>query len=560
MDTATREVPWQEPTHPDWRRLSARLCEWTETLTHRRDVLVKISPQTSGSTPAGLFNHCEATVTIDATRTLPGHPEPDRIDLRDARDRARFPVLAGVLAHEIGHATHSVRRPGLAGSAAEWAALLEEPRMEGRVVAGRPDSRRWLQASVAHLLGRAEPTNRLEAARMLVLIGGRGMAGVLDLEDLPDLDALTKDWLSAEQISVICEQTDNVVAASDGDIATLARAAQIISSLFESRIDDSATEFDDTGDAGCCAREGLDVDSAIGGALAAIAAKAATELRLAAGTVDPTPRAIAQKESARAREAQVVADYRQAREVEHRHELRRPTADEHRQAKILATQLSSASMRDVDVVRVPTTAPPGNLRTSQLVRRQAQIHTRVTPTAAPWNSTRRRTVRNPILKVGVALDISGSMEAYAQPTAVAAWMLARAVTDLQGRTATVTWNHQASLLPVRANNASVPVPMICGGSSGLPAALRVLERELALGGQSGARVLAIVTDGDLPNSDEVVAEVERLVDRGVHVLWLSSDDRQLIALPSKVTERVLQNPARIGSFLGEAAVQALRQA
>lgn len=94
----------------------------------------------------------------------------------------------------------------------------------------------------------------------------------------------------------------------------------------------------------------------------------------------------------------------------------------------------------------------------------------------------------------------------------------------------------------------------------MPAALRVLERELALGGQSGARVLAIVTDGDLPNSDEVVAEVERLVDRGVHVLWLSSDDRQLFALPSKVTERVLQNPARIGSFLGEAAVQALRQA
>lgn len=124
----------------------------------------------------------------------------------------------------------------------------------------------------------------------------------------------------------------------------------------------------------------------------------------------------------------------------------------------------------------------------------------------------------------------------------------------------MTWNHQASLLPVRANNASVPVPTICGGSSGLPAALRVLERELALDGQSGARVLAIVTDGELPNPAEVVAEVERLVDRGVHLLWLSSDDRQLIALPSKVTEKVLQNPARIGSLLGEAAVQTLRQA
>ncbi|MCQ4120729.1 hypothetical protein [Rhodococcus tibetensis] len=565
MTTATPpRSPWDTPTHSDWRRLGARLTDWSESLTSRGDVLVQVFPQDPATRrPAGLFNHRTATITLDAAQALPGRPDPDRIDLRDARDRARFPVLAGVLTHEVGHATHTVRRKGLTGSVAEWAALLEEPRMEGRVWACRSDTRRWLQASVAHLLGRGDPTCPEEAARVLILIGGRAMAGVLDVDSLPDLDAEAGRWLTGEQIAVICEQTDRAVAAADGDTATIAAAAARIAALFEDGAEGGDTGgADEEGDGGCSGHShgAPDVDSPLGKAIAMIAAQAAMELRAAEGVVDPSPQAQAQaaKSAAREHAAQMVADHRQARAGEHATTQRRPVLDEQRQARALATELAAAAARDVDVTRSRAGTPPGRLRTAQLVRRQGQIHARVTPTATPWESTRRRTVDNPRLTVGVALDISGSMEAYAAPTAVSAWALARAAAELGGRTATVTWNHTAALLPVRANSGVVPVPSICGASSGLPAALRPLSRELSFDRCGGARLVAVVTDGDLPNQVEVCAEVARLISCGVRVLWLTAPDERTMPAPPGVSAHVLDDPSQVGRIIGRAAVAALR--
>jgi len=159
--------------------------------------------------------------------------------------------------------------------------------------------------------------------------------------------------------------------------------------------------------------------------------------------------------------------------------------------------------------------------------------------------------------VGVALDISGSMEPFAAPTAVAAWALARAVRQVGGKAATVTWNHTSSLLPVTAVSGSVPVPSIGGGSTGLPAALRVLDRELALGRDHGARMVVVVTDGDLPNDAAVREEAERLVAAGVRILWLVTEAGGMTP-PEGAEVAVIEDPSRIGQLIGAAAVTALR--
>ncbi|GBF17467.1 VWA domain containing CoxE-like protein [Rhodococcus sp. Br-6] len=556
---------WENTTHPHWTQLGARLTGWADTLTDRGDVLVHVLPHDPAARrPAGVFNHKTAQITVDAVQTLPGRPDPNRIDLRDARDVARFPVLAGVLAHEVGHATHTVRRAGLTGSVAEWAALLEEPRMEGRIVADHIASRRWLQASVTHLLGRVDPNSAEEAARVLVLLGGRVLAGVLDIEDLPDLDVEAGKWLSREQIAVISEQTDRVVRAADGDIATVEAAATRIAALFDNNPDNEDQDVSGGEDGGCAGHtpaDGPDLDSALGKALAVVAAQAVTELRAAAGVVDASPKAMAAQSAREQRTEQIRADHRAAHGREHETTLRRPTQDERRQTQALARELGAASMRGVEVARSRSTTPPGRLRTSQLVRRQGQIHARTVPTATPWESRRRRTIDNAKLTVGVALDISGSMDPYAAPTATAAWSLARAARDLGGRAATVTWNHAAALLPVKEGSGAVPVPRICGGSTGLPAALRTLERELHLVRPGAARLVAVVTDGELPNADEVRDEVERLVRAGVRVLWLSTGESTLsMTLPAGVEVVVLDRPDRVGRLIGSAAVAALRDA
>lgn len=555
--TATvARAAWESPSHPQWRQLGSRLTDWVDTLTPRRDVLVSVLPHHPGSgQPAGVFNHRTARITLDATQAMPGRPDPDRIDLRDERDRARFPVLTGVLAHEAGHATHTSRRHGLSGAVAEWAALLEEPRMEGRVAAGNPQARRWLQASALHLLGQIDPTSTDHAARTLVLLGGRLLAGVLDEESLPDLDSVLAPWLTAEQIAVIAEQTDRAVAAVDGDTATITAAAEKIASLFGDDAESGST--DDDGDDDCGAHHGTPGDGPLAAALTAVAVAAAQELRAAAGIVDPSPAAAAARAARQAHTAQAVDDQRTARQGLHESRRRRPTGDDHKHAKVLARSLESAALRAVDVTRTSSSTPPGRLRTSQLVRRQGQIHARVRPTATPWENTRRRTVDSPSLVVGVALDISGSMEPFAAPTAVAAWALARAVRQVGGKAATVTWNHTSSLLPVTAVSGSVPVPSIGGGSTGLPAALRVLDRELALGRDQGARMVVVVTDGDLPNATAVREEAERLITAGVRILWLVTEDGGMTP-PAGAEVAVIEDPSRIGQLIGAAAVTALR--
>ncbi|WP_072814624.1 hypothetical protein [Rhodococcus zopfii] len=553
--TATRAA-WESPSHPQWRQLGSRLTDWVDTLTPRRDVLVSVLPHHPGSgQPAGVFNHRTARITLDATQAMPGRPDPDRIDLRDERDRARFPVLTGVLAHEAGHATHTSRRYGLSGAVAEWAALLEEPRMEGRVAAGNPQARRWLQASALHLLGQVDPTSTDHAARTLVLLGGRVLAGVLEGESLPDLDAVLAPWLTAEQIAVIAEQTDRAVAAVDGDTATITAAAEKIASLFG---DDAAEgEGTDDGDDDCGAHHGAPGDGPLAAALTAVAVAAARGLRAAAGIVDPSPAAVAARAARQAHTAQAVEDQRAARQGLHESRRRRPTADDHKHAKVLTRSLESAALRAVDVTRTPSSTPPGRLRTSQLVRRQGQIHARVRPTATPWENTRRRTVDTPSLVVGVALDISGSMEPFAAPAAVAAWALARAVRQVGGKAATVTWNHTAAMLPVTAVSGSVPVPSIGGGSTGLPAAMRVLDRELALSRDQGARMVVVVTDGDLPNDAVVREEAEGLIAAGVRILWLVTEDGGMTP-PTGAEVAVIEDPSRIGQLIGAAAVTALR--
>ncbi|MDN5759302.1 MAG: hypothetical protein L0H59_12350, partial [Tomitella sp.] len=201
VDYQRTHVPLRE-----WTALSARLGAFVDSLIDRKDVIAAIgvaaTPIVGGTRPAGVFDQSTGTVTVDAAQTLLPEAEPGRIDLRDRRDCAAHPVLAGVVAHESGHAAHTVCRGMQRARTEQWSALLEEPRMEGRIVAGRPSVRTWLQASATQIIGMREPTSASSAASMLLLLGGRIAAGVFDADDLPDLTGLAAEHLTGEQIDV----------------------------------------------------------------------------------------------------------------------------------------------------------------------------------------------------------------------------------------------------------------------------------------------------------------------------------------------------------------------
>ncbi|MFI9507180.1 VWA domain-containing protein [Nocardia sp. NPDC052566] len=551
---------WRSASHIHWRHLAARCKAWTVMLSGRRDVIVAITPAGTPSPPAGVFNHVTTTITLDACQTLPGRPDPAHIDLRDGGDRARHPVLAGVLAHEIGHALHTHRRGHLDTGLGDWPALLEEPRMEGRVVATFPtEARQWLRASVEHILGTVEPSDSISAARVLILLGGRVLADVLDEHDIPDLDELLKPYLTVEQIAVIGLETARAVAAADGDLDTLISAARRIAALFPDHTSDDCDPDDDTGGHSPGGAD-IDPDGAVRRALRAISSSAARDLRLAAGVREPSPAAQARARATAARHATVVGDHQTATETRHPSQARPATGDEQHEYRALLARLKAAQTREQIITQVASIAPPGRLRTAALVQRAGQAQAGLTPTATPWSSPRRRTVDSPPLVLGIALDISESMEPYAEPTAAAGWMFARAVRQLDGEVATVTWNTSVSLMQPPGRSTDVQIPEIGGGSSGLPSALRALERTLMLDRARGARVVAIITDGDLWNPEEVYEEVDQLIMNGVRVLWLTSPDSYDVPMdpPTGVTAAMLDDPSSIGRLIGDCAVKALQ--
>ena len=564
-----------------WMAVSASLTKVVDTIAIRRDLVV--SMVASDPRAAGVFDHLGASITLDASRLLPGDVDPASLDFDDLRNLARYPVVAGCLAHESAHADHTVMRGAQRAAVGEWAALLEEPRIETIMARRQPRTRTWLQASVAHILGEVAPTSDVEAARALILIGGRLLGGVLDPSDDLDLDAACGEWLTPEQVAVIAGATAVAVELADGDIAGLIGQAERIEAVMPNLTpppvddgdghtghqpprDDQGAQSRGGGTAGEGApgrgdRSGHDTttpgtsagpDTTTKGspsdsnnpvgdrtdgrgvhgdspatpagqklarALVRAADDAATQMRAAAGILGPSKQAQQRAAAAHTRAKVIAASARRATQTKHHVVDRKATPAEQRHATRLINQVRRAADRGVDVTRERTQTPPGSLITSELVQRAAQRAMRTTVSATPWEQTIRRERPQPKLTVGIAADISPSQDSVADQVGVVAWMINRVAHDRGGRAATVTWHSSVAALPTK-KGGTVPVPETDGASSALPEALRALDGLLNLNGDRGPRLVVVITDSLLPNPGEIHAEAQRLIASGVKILWL----------------------------------------
>jgi len=123
---------------------------------------------------------------------------------------------------------------------------------------------------------------------------------------------------------------------------------------------------------------------------------------------------------------------------------RPPIPAERAAARRLARQLRAASHRDRAATHVTSKAPPGRLQVRAALAADAQRTAGLPPTAEPWARTVHRHVPSPPLKVGIAVDVSRSMQPFAKPLASAAWILARAAGWSYATAATVCFGEQVT--------------------------------------------------------------------------------------------------------------------
>ncbi len=241
---------------------------------------------------------------------------------------------------------------------------------------------------------------------------------------------------------------------------------------------------------------------------------------------------------------------------------RRPTAAEQSAAARLSRALRAAAYRERTEERTTSPTPPGRLNMRQALARDAQRAAGAMPTAEPFTHTRRRNSPTPPLRVGIAVDVSGSMSAACKPVASAAWIVARAaaLTDPDSRTATVAYDRDLTALTRPTHRAPERVTTFDanGGSHNLGDAIDALDHGLDLSRPGTGRLLVIVTDAQYTDSEttEAVTRVKRLTAAGCAVLQLTLTKNSL-HLPG-TTLLHLSQPSSAPTAIAKAAADAIR--
>ncbi|MEU7080892.1 hypothetical protein ABZ938_24285 [Streptomyces sp. NPDC046409] len=557
-----------------WLRVGAELGDRLVALSGRQDLLVTCRPGTRSGAPAAYFPTL-GEVEFDARLFAP--LKPHEIHPRIVGDEERYPAAWGVFVHEAAHAAHSVwtAPDGADPRAVEAAHLLEESRVEGAHLITRPTDRTYLRTSARTLVmpDIAHPTLKgiEHAAGVAALVLGRRDVGILDagetraVADLCEkvlgadlLATLTRIWTAAHQ----CADHDATAMLAHGqawcDALDAAAPARPVPENLADLLSGAA---------------GVVMDSAAATDAADLAAQAAaTNAKAAQSKAQAQDRA--QRAGQRRKAAATAKSVFNARGTVNPDGTpaprsspitgtRKPTAAEKSAAARLSRALRAAAYRERTEERTTSPTPPGRLNMRAALARDAQRAAGSVPTAQPFTHTRRRNSPTPPLRVGIAVDVSGSMRAACAPVASAAWIVARAaaLTDPDSLTATIAYDQHLTALTRPTHRAPERVTTFdaTGGHHNLGDAIDALDHGLELSRPGAGRLLVIVTDAQY-GSDETAAAVGRvkqLTTAGCAVLQLTltAESRHLAG----TTLLHLPKPSSAPAAIATAATDAIRR-
>ncbi|HWN33554.1 MAG TPA: hypothetical protein VNP03_12445 [Pseudonocardia sp.] len=570
-------------------------------IADRDDLLVTIAPGAGHGSPAA-FLPAHATIEIDGEHLDgidPGSLTPARV-----ADQNRIPTVWGLFTHECAHARHSVWRtpPGTPAGAAAAAELLEEPRIEAAQIRRRPADRRWLRASSIALIlsGTVACTSvsdtaltRHAAATAAVLLLARTDGGILETTETRPVEAAVTDALGAPTLAALREIWLEALTVDDDDTEAMLTLGQRWCRILGLDPDTAlptpdtpptaATPADPDPSEGSSATPAVDEPGPL--AEAVTAALSTIRVATAAESAPIGPAEAAEAEAAARADdgkianraataaATVFAINTTERTTETRAAIwaeriiegaRTPRPAERRAARALARALDTAGIRDRAAARGTSALPPGRLSMRGVRAVDAQRAAGAIPTAEPFTRVIRRETATPPLRVGVACDVSGSMGAFTEPVASAAWILAAATahTAVPAVTASVLFGQHVCPL---THPGQVPAQVTQFGAPDnyeeLPGAIDALDGALGLARPGAARLLVVISDGQYRHRGRTggQARVDRLRHTGCGVLWLAPAAGRSWPLTGATVEE-LSDPATAARAIGRAAVAALRAA
>ncbi|MFE2109766.1 hypothetical protein ACFXAF_28420 [Kitasatospora sp. NPDC059463] len=558
-----------------WLRVGAELGDRLVALSGRQDLLVTCRPGTRSGAPAAYYPRGGE---IEFDSDLFGALQPHEIHPRIVGDEERYPAAWGVFVHEAAHSAHSVwvEPTGAAPRVVEAALLLEESRVEGAHLIRRPTDRTFLRTSARTLVmpDIANPSVQgiRHAASVAALILGRRDAGILDAGETRAVADLCEQVLGNELLATLTGIWTAAQRTADHNGATMlahgkawcdaldtvSPSLPLPQGLTDLLSDAVGVVMDsmDANDAADAAAQAA-ADNALAAQAEAKAqgrAQQAGQRRKAAATArsvfNPSGTTVSPGGTPRPSRSPVTG-------------TRKPTAAEQTAAARLSRALRAAAFRERTEERTTSPTPPGRLNVRQALARDAQLASGSIPTAEPFTATRRRSSATPPLRVGIAVDVSGSMSAACGPVASAAWIVARAaaLTGPDSRTATVAFDYDLTALTRPTHRAPDKVTTFAarGASHNLGDALDALDHGLDLSRPGTGRLLVVVTDAhyDPDETAEALTRINRLTTTGCAVLQLTLTTNSL-HLPG-TTLLHLPRPDNAPAAIAQAATTAIRK-
>lgn len=497
----------------DWLRISSGMTDATDLIAARPDVVVRIAPG-AGKGSKACFHEDSATIEINGdllSKAVCGRLASVRPLSYD--NRSLYPDVWGLLVHECAHAKHTrwkkalwpqILRNEIAPDLLKAAELLEEVRVENAHLDRRSWDTRWLRASAAqHLLGDDVTIEQLStehaAARVATLVGGRVSAGVVDHAEVASALEIAESVLGSERSDALRNIVRRALRIKDSDSAGMLKLAR-------EWLDVARISPEPGMNAGYGQGESQDGDASSekSAALKAALANSAAEVGKNGGRQDAAGKWWGTGES-----STLPTQFRKAE------------PSEKKQAAALTRRLRPYLIPDRSVTRVSQASPPGRLDMTEALTRSAQEAMGLLPDGEPWLHLDRRVLPTPPLRVGISVDVSGSLSDIADHSMRLAYVLTTAFAALpDSRVTTTVFGVDHNLWP--AKPGEVPVYDYNSGTAAETAALEDLTARCAFWRRGSARLFIEVGDAEYDyRSMQRHADLYRkLIRAGVRIIFL----------------------------------------
>ncbi len=594
-------------TNPEWLRVCSQIGRLVNDWSWRSDLAVYGGEDSAEGRAVAAYYAEIAEIEVNLPKAFGEFTPADFVgDIRDKAVQYEFPMATGILFHEALHARHTnwdtnYLSTQLEAIEAQAFMLLEESRIEAKGVKERPENRLFLRTSALEMALEQVNEQTLgtlagdtwNTAHLAGLAISRVDSGVLEVADISDIyrevvsvlgqdlfDELRKVWIEFQSLGV--PQVERAIELSKKWVELLRQAdpeGEPQAGSFGNPFEESEGEGE-SGEGESGEGEMSDTMKKLARQLSQSATEA--EMNASDSLADQEKHDKFQEESkARQSEANKANQRKQtAKEVFHKTHnqesgngsssrvdtRRQPTGAERASAVQIAKSLEKAKYRERSVHIRKSQVPQGKLIARNLIQNRAVESMGKRGELPTWKAKTRKHTDDPTLRLGVMVDISGSMGSAMNAMGTTAWIMSEAGRRIQAETAMIYYG--SGIFPTLKRGQrlnEVTIYTAPDGTEKFGEAFEALDGELGLTFGDGVRMLVIVSDGNYtPKQTDWAKQILReCKQNGVAVLWITPRDcysygaKDILASSAWGIHLDNLDTAQIATLVGKSASEAL---